>query len=163
MEVLTVHHLRWYFFLCHLFHHLTQGISANIIVAQNCVSFFLVFYLIVSSSNFVHRYHSIWKRNPFRNLIWAVSIVILLLLHFVFCAVQMTMLSSSPRAETSGQLPTPRISDIPMYVWALLVVWPVTLIGILEALKHVEIKRFVRQQKLQRLNFDTKLGMNSPW
>ena len=158
-----------------------QGVSPEIVVAQNCVCFFLVVYLIVSSSNFVHRYHSCWRRNPFANLVWAFSICGLLLLHLIFCAIQMSLSSSTPRdveatavttttasatasaTTTTTTTAPPGLSAVPAEVWLLLALWPATLIGILEALKHSEIKRFVRQQKLQRLNFDTKLGMNSPW
>ena len=137
-----------------------QSSSPDIVVAQNCMSFFLVLYLIISSSNFVHRYHSMWKRNPFKNIIWAASIAVLILLHLLFCAVQLSLSASA--ASTYGVQPV-KIGVVPLEAWLLLVLWPITLVAILEGLKHSEIKRFVRQQKLQRLNFDTKLGMNSPF
>ena len=137
-----------------------QSASPEIVVAQNCMSFFLVVYLIISSSNFVHRYHSLWKRNPFRNMIWSASIAVLLLLHLAFCAAQLSWSASETAA--GGWRPA-GIGDVPLEAWLLLLLWPLTLLGILEGLKHSEMKRFVRQQKLQRLNFDTKLGMNSPF
>ena len=134
--------------------------SPDIVVAQNCMSFFLVLYLIISSSNFVHRYHSMWKRNPFKNIMWSASIFVLILLHLAFCAAQLSW--SASETAIGGSRPV-GMDDVPLEAWLILLLWPLTLLGILEGLKHSEMKRFVRQQKLQRLNFDTKLGMNSPF
>ncbi|RXN30570.1 transmembrane 94-like protein [Labeo rohita] len=55
------------------------------------------------------------------------------------------------------------ISDIPMASWVLGILWLIPLVFINEGIKLHEIRMRVRYQKRQKLQFDTKLGMNSPF
>ncbi|ROI62438.1 Transmembrane protein 94 [Anabarilius grahami] len=55
------------------------------------------------------------------------------------------------------------ISDIPMVTWMLGILWLIPLVFINEGIKLHEIRMRVRYQKRQKLQFDTKLGMNSPF
>ncbi|GFY60724.1 hypothetical protein TNIN_432411, partial [Trichonephila inaurata madagascariensis] len=55
------------------------------------------------------------------------------------------------------------IEHIPYYVWLLCGMWPFVVLPMNELIKYHEIKVNVRQQKRARLEFCTKLGMNSPF
>jgi len=52
--------------------------------------------------------------------------------------------------------------DVHLPAW-LGFLWPLPLVALNELVKHYEIKMNVRHQKRERLEFGTKLGMNSPF
>ncbi|KAI7810646.1 hypothetical protein IRJ41_004689 [Triplophysa rosa] len=55
------------------------------------------------------------------------------------------------------------ISDVPMATWLLAILWLIPLVFINEGIELHEIRMRVKCQKRQKLQFDTKLGMNSPF
>ncbi|RWS16658.1 uncharacterized protein B4U79_14915 [Dinothrombium tinctorium] len=52
---------------------------------------------------------------------------------------------------------------IPVYVLIVGLLWPILLLIINSLIKRHEIKVYKRQQRRARLDFGTKLGMNSPF
>ncbi|XP_066939121.1 transmembrane protein 94 isoform X22 [Macrobrachium rosenbergii] len=123
---------------------------------QNGVAFLLVLYFCMISVSFVHRMYQLWKRNPLTNKWWAASIFVVLVLQVVYGSISISLHSSS---ETAG----PSLADIPIWLWLIAFVWPIMLIPINELIKRREIRVNVRYQKRARLEFGTKLGMNSPF
>ncbi|MGH0117033.1 UNVERIFIED_CONTAM: hypothetical protein FKN15_024978 [Acipenser sinensis] len=64
--------------------------------------------------------------------------------------------------DPSSQL-TSELSDIPAATWLLGFFWLLPLLFVNESIKLHEIRTRVRYLKRQKLQFDTKLGMNSPF
>ncbi|XP_036318816.1 transmembrane protein 94 isoform X4 [Rhagoletis pomonella] len=111
----------------------------------------LVHFVMISAS-FVHRDHSLWQRNPFRNSIWFFTCSCTLLLHVVVCAVQI-FLHDTYFKEACGMWP----AIVFLYCGSLIS------LTITEICKWQEIKVNTRYQRRARLDFGTKLGMNSPF
>ncbi|XP_071522630.1 transmembrane protein 94 isoform X2 [Panulirus ornatus] len=122
---------------------------------QNGVLFLLVLYFCMISISFVHRMYQLWRKNPLTNRWWASSIFAVLVLQVVYGSVS---LSGSNRV-----LRSPGLSDIPAWLWLIAFLWPFLLIPLNEIIKRREIRVNVRYQKRARLEFGTKLGMNSPF
>ncbi|XP_053949035.1 transmembrane protein 94 isoform X3 [Anastrepha ludens] len=112
----------------------------------------ILVHFVVISGCFVHRDHSLWQRNPFRNRIWAFTCGCTLLVHVVICAVQI-LLHDTYYHEVCGMWP----AIVFLYCGSF-----ISLI-ITEICKWQEIKVNTRYQRRARLDFGTKLGMNSPF
>ncbi|XP_045610382.1 transmembrane protein 94 isoform X1 [Procambarus clarkii] len=122
---------------------------------QNGVAFLLVLYFCMISISFVHRMYQLWTKNPLTNRWWASSIFAVLVLQIVYASVSL----SGSRIASRG----PGLSDIPAWLWLMAFMWPFLLIPLNEVIKRREIRVNVRYQKRARLEFGTKLGMNSPF
>lgn len=60
----------------HLFdlvHEDNENFKLDLILAKNFIVFGLVLHLVVISSSFVHREHSLWRKNPMRNVCWLIT------------------------------------------------------------------------------------------
>lgn len=123
---------------------------------QNGVAFLLVLYFCIISVSFVHRMYQVWRRNPLTNKWWAASVFAVLVLQIVYGSVSVSLHSSS---NVQG----PYLADIPVWLWLVAFLWAVLLIPVNELIKRREIRVNVRYQKRARLEFGTKLGMNSPF
>ncbi len=55
------------------------------------------------------------------------------------------------------------LSSVPSYVWVVGFIWPFLLVPIQELIKYHDKKTVRRSQTHLRLEFETKLGMNSPF
>lgn len=123
---------------------------------QNGVAFLIVLYFCVISVSFVHRMYQLWRKNPLKNRWWASSVFVVLVLQVVYGSISASLCSSS---EPSG----PGLANIPPWLWLIAFVWPLLVIPLNEVIKRREIRVNVRYQKRARLEFGTKLGMNSPF
>lgn len=108
--------------------------------------------LVTVSSSFVHRDFLFWKRNVFKNRYWAYSCCLLVTGHLLLMLAQ--LFGDDDVEETLSRK------------------WPVVVAAfssalitffIMELCKWQEIKANVRYQRRARLDFGTKLGMNSPF
>lgn len=111
--------------------------------------FFAFLYFVGISLSFISRGHQLWHRHPGHNLTWLFTISGL----FVFFILYLLGALLSIETLFWG----------PVSLW---VMWPlgfVIVILINEVVKRQEIKVEVRHQKRERLEFGTKLGMNSPF
>lgn len=61
-------------------------------------------HLVTVSASFVHRDHSLWQKNPFRNSIWAFSCFCILLFHALVCTAQI-MLNDEIRDQLEDAWP----------------------------------------------------------
>ncbi|XP_075559819.1 transmembrane protein 94-like protein l(2)k05819 [Dermacentor variabilis] len=128
---------------------------SGLALCQNVTAFFLVLYFVAISMSFVHRSQPAWKRNPASNRCWLVTSLSVLLLQLVFCACNIWARASEP---LDAVLPL-----VPQYVWLTGFLWTLLLLPLNEVVKIHEIRANRRQQKRARLDFGTKLGMNSPF
>ncbi|KRG03523.1 transmembrane protein 94 isoform X2 [Drosophila mojavensis] len=121
-------------------------------IARSCALFAVLLHFVLVSLTFVHRDHALWQRNPLRNHIWAFTCLAVLLLHGLICGLQMLL------DET--------LDGLLAQLWIpLLVLFGSSLLSLIisEMAKLQENKVNARYQRRARLDFGTKLGMNSPF
>ncbi|XP_030557326.1 transmembrane protein 94-like isoform X2 [Drosophila novamexicana] len=121
-------------------------------IARSCALFAVLLHFVLVSLSFVHRDHALWQRNPLRNHIWASTCLVLLMLHGFVCGLQMLL------DESLEQL-------LPQLWLPILVLFGSSLLSLIisELAKLQENKVNARYQRRARLDFGTKLGMNSPF
>ncbi|KAK3883546.1 hypothetical protein Pcinc_012149 [Petrolisthes cinctipes] len=125
-------------------------------VVQNTVAFLTVLYLCAVSLSYVHRMYQLWRRNPLSNRWWAATVFAVLVLQVVYGSVSMS-------GRGLGWAGGPGLSDVPPWLCLIALLWPLLVIPLNEGIKRREIRINVRYQKRARLEFGTKLGMNSPF
>lgn len=113
--------------------------------------------LVVISAGFVHRSHLMWQRSPIRNRFWALVSLALILGQLLYnqLVLQVNLGSS--------KIPYEFLASLPLHIWVISFMWPILVIGINLLVKLAEIKATIRQQRRARFDFNTKLGMNSPF
>ncbi|XP_040567190.1 transmembrane protein 94 isoform X2 [Lepeophtheirus salmonis] len=108
---------------------------------------FLEIYLILISLSCLYPFHQIWIK--FYNPVW---IIVTLFLFTIRVSTDLLLRESYPP-----------LTKVPMGSW---ITWSIGLVLIIllnEIIKYYEIKSNVRHQKRARLDFGTKLGINSPF
>lgn len=125
----------------------------HLLISQTFVAFILVVYLVAISIGFVHRCHLFWQRSPLSNKCWVVTSTTIILCHLLFCLGELWLFV--PVIDVYS------ITPLPLTI--LTVIWPLVLIPLNTLVKRKEIKANNRQQRRARLEFNTKLGMNSPF
>ncbi|XP_076621551.1 transmembrane protein 94-like protein l(2)k05819 isoform X4 [Colletes latitarsis] len=131
------------------------GAKPNVIlVVQHFALTLLVLHLVTISIGFVHREYSIWKKQPFNNFVWFLSAFITLCAQAAFSG---TVFCKFWKEE--GQ----KIEDFPIHLPLFFLISLPFIFTVNELIKWQEIKVNVRYQKRARLEFGTKLGMNSPF
>ncbi|KAK9509058.1 hypothetical protein O3M35_006462 [Rhynocoris fuscipes] len=121
--------------------------------AQLVAATLVALHLVMVSISFVHREYLSWRRSPFRNKTWLITCVILLSLQGVYTIIAIYV----ARNNSEYQLNIPWIAII------LALVSPIVIVFVNEFIKWQEIKANLRYEKRARLDFGTKLGMNSPF
>ena len=106
-------------------------------------------YIIAVSLSFLFRSRHLWTHSPKHNRVFLWTVLVLVIFQVVYTSFA-TGLSESFSLPPSSSWIT----------WACGVPF---VIGFNEAVKRYEIKGEVRYQKRQRLDFQTKLGINSPF
>ncbi|XP_034126448.1 transmembrane protein 94 isoform X2 [Drosophila guanche] len=121
-------------------------------LSRSCALLAILLHFACISITFVHRDHAIWQRNPFTNRIWALTCLGLLLFHFGILSLQLAL-----DDFLQQQLPQLWLAMLLLFGSALLS-WIIS-----ELAKFQENKVNARYQRRARLDFGTKLGMNSPF
>ncbi|XP_014222685.1 transmembrane protein 94 [Trichogramma pretiosum] len=125
----------------------------TLLVVQHIALVIVVLHFVTISVGFVHREYSLWRKLPFNNWIWFTVAVVVIMLQIAFSS---NVLCNNWKDDTKTKsFPL----HLPLYFFASL---PIVLL-INEFVKAQEIKLNVRYQKRARLEFTTKLGMNSPF
>ena len=122
-------------------------------IAQDLCCCLSVLYLSTISFGFVDPHHHFWQRNPVRSTIWCCGVVLAVISQVIYEVLQCYLMTY---AGNAGEY-------LPWFVFLIVFVWMLLLIPLGEAIKRVENKRNVRIEKRARLEFGTKLGMNSPF
>ncbi|KAJ8399770.1 hypothetical protein AAFF_G00408750 [Aldrovandia affinis] len=132
-------------------------LSNGLLLSQKVMAGFLALHTVVISLSYVHRSQPLWRKSPFSNTWWCLTVPVVLLGQVVQATVDFQLWQDrSSKVNFS-------LRDIPMLVWLLVSLSPLLVVLVNEAVKVHEIRVRVRYQKRQKLQFETKLGMNSPF
>uniref|UniRef100_A0AAF5PZI1 Cation-transporting P-type ATPase C-terminal domain-containing protein n=1 Tax=Wuchereria bancrofti TaxID=6293 RepID=A0AAF5PZI1_WUCBA len=121
-----------------------------VIIGQHVASFYLLLYLCTLSMGFVHFRDNCWAKYPLDNYYWVAVTSCVILIQIAY-----TNLSC-------GSLLV-YISDCNIWVIIISFFWVTVIIIINELCKLRLIKLHHRDQRRRKLDFNTKLGMNSPY
>ena len=118
-----------------------------------------MFYLVCISLSFLFRYHQLWQKNLKDNLLWFKMLVFLAFIQLMYTVGTIFI------SVDSGNIISTHWNDAiaPVQVWGVWIVCFPIVIAINEFVKRKEIKVETRHQRRQKLDFGTKLGMNSPF
>ncbi|KAL1497616.1 hypothetical protein ABEB36_008545 [Hypothenemus hampei] len=130
--------------------------SWTLLTARLIVIFIVLLHFVVISIGFVHRDRLIYKKFPWSNLVWLVTIFVLVFLQSIYT------LMSYRKFIQSEQFKNTRF-EIPTWVILFGSLSPFVIFLINELVKKQEIMSNKRFLKRARLDFGTKLGMNSPF
>ena len=144
-----------------------QGVYApELVLAQSLNSIFLCLSAIILALFFIQRATPMWRLYRFAYPHWLVGVGLLPVLLIVHAAAAY-FTAVANRVYAPGQLSSsnmqPSLSDVPVYVWAIGAVWLCMLVPVVELLRHHDRKLLAESQRFLRLEFETKLGMNSPF
>ncbi|XP_074476781.1 transmembrane protein 94 isoform X6 [Sebastes fasciatus] len=132
-------------------------LSNGLLLTQKVMAGFLVLHTVVISLSYVHRSQPLWRKSPLRNTWWCLTVPVVLLSQIVQATVDYQLW------RDRGSLLTFHLADIPLLAWLLVSLSPLVVVLVNEVVKLHEIRVRVRYQKRQKLQFETKLGMNSPF
>ncbi|XP_014257141.1 transmembrane protein 94 isoform X3 [Cimex lectularius] len=121
--------------------------------AQLFASTLITYHLVMVSLSFVHREYLCWRRSPFRNKFWLFTSVALLFIQTIYTIIAVFLTNEGQNYEL----------DTPWIAIALAFSSPLVILVVNEFVKWQEIKANLRYEKRARLDFGTKLGMNSPF
>ncbi|KAK5851397.1 hypothetical protein PBY51_002195 [Eleginops maclovinus] len=137
--------------------HWFGELSNGLLLTQKVMAGFLVLHTVVISLSYVHRSQPLWRKSPFSNTWWCLTVPVVLLSQLVQATVDYQLW------RDRGSLLTFDLGDIPLLAWLLVSLSPLLVVVVNEVVKLHEIRVRVRYQKRQKLQFETKLGMNSPF
>ncbi|KAJ8246442.1 hypothetical protein GJAV_G00267840 [Gymnothorax javanicus] len=133
-------------------------LANGLLLSQKVMAGFLALHTVVISLSYVHRSQPLWRKSPFSNTWWCLTVPVVLLGQVVQATVDFQLWQDRSANNVRFGL-----RDVPMLVWLLVSLSPLLVVMINEAVKLHEIRVRVRYQKRQKLQFETKLGMNSPF
>ncbi|KAF5919485.1 hypothetical protein HPG69_006085 [Diceros bicornis minor] len=129
----------------------------GLLPAQKLAAALTVLHTVFISITHVHRTKPLWRKSPLTNLWWAVTVPVVLLGQVVQTAVDLQLWTHRDSRVHFG------LEDVPLLTWLLGCLSLVLVVVTNEIVKLHEIRVRVRYQKRQKLQFETKLGMNSPF
>ncbi|XP_061561658.1 transmembrane protein 94 isoform X2 [Phycodurus eques] len=132
-------------------------LSNGLLLTQKVMTGFLVLHTVVISLSYVHRSQSLWRKSPFSNPWWCLAVPVVLLSEIVQATVDYQLWHDQHSLLNFG------LGDIPLLSWLLVSLSLLLVVVVNEVVKLHEIRVRVRYQKRQKLQFETKLGMNSPF
>ncbi|KAM4624186.1 transmembrane protein 94 isoform 2-T2 [Polymixia lowei] len=132
-------------------------LSNGLLLTQKVMAGFLALHTVVISLSYVHRSQPLWRKSPFGNTWWCLTVPVVLLGQVVQATVDYQLW------RDRGSPMTFNLEDIPLLAWLLVSLSPLLVVLVNEMVKLHEIRVRVRYQKRQKLQFETKLGMNSPF
>lgn len=132
-------------------------LSNGLLLTQKLMAGFFVLHTVVISLSYVHRSQPLWRKSPFNNTWWCLTVPFVLLGQGVQGTVDYQLW------RDHGSHLSFSLANIPLEVWLLASLSPLLVVVVNEVVKLHEIRARVRYQKRQKLQFETKLGMNSPF
>ena len=127
-------------------------------LAQDVTALFFALHLVAHSLRFVHRTDPFWRLYKHTSWLYVVSVSLVALLQVIYFVVSQTLALDADDSSVSYGL-----SEVPAYVWVVGIFWCAPLVCIHEVLKYQDRKLVVKLQRHLKLEFETKLGMNSPF
>ncbi|KAK2821061.1 hypothetical protein Q5P01_024020 [Channa striata] len=132
-------------------------LSNGLLLTQKVMAVFLVLHTVVISLSYVHRSQPLWRKSPFSNTWWCFTVPVVLFGQIVQATVDYLLWCNQNSFLTFN------LGDIPLPAWLLVSLSTLLVVVVNEVVKLHEIRVRVRYQKRQKLQFETKLGMNSPF
>ncbi|XP_074116851.1 transmembrane protein 94 isoform X5 [Sminthopsis crassicaudata] len=129
----------------------------GLLLAQKLTAALIVLHTVFISITHVHRTKPLWRKSPFSNLWWTITVPVVLLGQLVQTAVDLQLWTNRDSPIHFG------LADVPLITWLLGCLSLILVVVTNEIVKLHEIRVRVRYQKRQKLQFETKLGMNSPF
>lgn len=137
--------------------HWFSELSNGLLLTQKVMAGFLALHTVVISLSYVHRSQPLWRKSPFSNTWWCLTVPVVLLSQVVQAMVDYQLWRHHASTLTFN------LGDIPLLAWLVVSLSPLLVVVVNEVVKLHEIRVRVRYQKRQKLQFETKLGMNSPF
>ncbi|XP_040124389.2 transmembrane protein 94 isoform X9 [Ictidomys tridecemlineatus] len=134
-----------------------EDFANGLLSAQKLTAALIVLHTVFISITHVHRTKPLWRKSPLTNLWWAMTVPVVLLGQVVQTAVDLQLWTHRDSRIHFG------LEDVPLLTWLLGCLSLVLVVVTNEIVKLHEIRVRVRYQKRQKLQFETKLGMNSPF
>ncbi|XP_077019898.1 transmembrane protein 94 isoform X2 [Tamandua tetradactyla] len=134
-----------------------EEFANGLLLAQKLTATLIVLHTVFISVTHVHRTKPLWRKSPLTNLWWAMTVPVVLLGQVVQTAVDLQLWTHRDSHIHFG------LEDVPLLTWLLGCLSLVLVVVTNEIVKLHEIRVRVRYQKRQKLQFETKLGMNSPF
>ncbi|XP_072098754.1 transmembrane protein 94 isoform X2 [Mobula birostris] len=131
--------------------------SNGLLLAQKVMACFIVLHTVCISISHVHRSKTLWRKSPFSNLWWCLTLPVVLVSQIVLVVVDLKLWKNVDTQLIFD------LYDIPLISWLLGFLSVILVVFINELVKLHEIRVRDRYQKRQKLQFETKLGMNSPF
>ncbi|XP_031353618.1 transmembrane protein 94 isoform X2 [Photinus pyralis] len=130
--------------------------TPNISTTQDFCLVLIALHLFAISVSFVHRHYSIWSKSPHKNHTWMRVLILLSILQAIFS--YFSFVSSVSDHQNYRDF-----TKIPLAILIFGFLSPLLSLAVNEIIKREEIKANLRHQRRVRLDFGTKLGMNSPF
>eukprot|EP00118_Oscarella_pearsei_P027969 m.1516 g.1516 ORF g.1516 m.1516 type:complete len:1254 (+) comp7013_c0_seq1:20-3781(+) len=124
--------------------------------AQDVNAFLLCVYFVFASLSSLSRVHPFWKIGLRECKSWIVGVTVCLGLQCAYFGL------SSLAWSHSGSSSPADLSLLPVSALVVAFIWPFLSLLIHELVKRHDRECYIRNQKRRRLEFHTKLGMNSP-
>ncbi|XP_043820657.1 transmembrane protein 94 isoform X4 [Dromiciops gliroides] len=134
-----------------------KELANGLLLAQKLTAALIVLHTVFISITHVHRTKPLWRKSPFSNLWWTITVPVVLLGQLVQIAVDLQLWTNRDSSINFG------LADVPLITWLLGCLSLILVVVTNEIVKLHEIRVRVRYQKRQKLQFETKLGMNSPF
>ncbi|KAJ8953919.1 hypothetical protein NQ318_019159 [Aromia moschata] len=127
----------------------------TLLTARLILSFIILLHFVVISMGFIHRNHLIYRRPPHSNMCWFTIVFILIVLQSLYTIIFFDYIKRTSEDNMRFQ--------IPLWVIIFAGASPLGVLIVNELIKKQEIMVNKRFLKRARLDFGTKLGMNSPF
>ncbi|VEN47495.1 unnamed protein product [Callosobruchus maculatus] len=135
----------------------TEGWDENkwtLLVSRLIVCFIILLHFVMISTGFIHRDHLIFQKPSHTNLYWLGTVFTLIAIQCVYTIIVLMVVKDKEHDQKY---------DVPLWVIIFGALSPLGVLFISEIVKKQEIKVNKRFLKRARLDFGTKLGMNSPF
>ncbi|XP_056644666.1 transmembrane protein 94 isoform X2 [Diorhabda sublineata] len=127
----------------------------TLLVARLIISFIILLHFVAISIGFIHRDHLVFQKSPHSNIYWLIAIFILITSQSIYTILTFVNITETQDVNTEF--------SIPLWVIIFAGVSPLVVFVVNELVKRQEIMVKERFLKRARLDFGTKLGMNSPF
>ncbi|XP_048466673.1 transmembrane protein 94 isoform X1 [Rhincodon typus] len=131
--------------------------SNGLLLAQKVMTCFIVLHTVCISISHVHRSKTLWRKSPFSNLWWCFTLPVVIAGQIILVVVDLKLWKNTATSLTFD------LQDIPLISWLIGFLSVILVMLVNEVVKLHEIRVRDRYQKRQKLQFETKLGMNSPF
>ncbi|KAK9754704.1 hypothetical protein QE152_g1175 [Popillia japonica] len=127
----------------------------RLLSAQNFTVVIITSHFLCISASFVHRQNLFFNRSPHHNLMWVIIVIIICVLQTIHTTLSLSLTNYEANEDSSFTI----IHAFRIFACCS----PLITLIVNELVKSEEIKVNLRYQRRARLDFGTKLGMNSPF